>query len=264
MPPMPPMRRPCAAHAQHCRIEPFLDQAAPLRGAGSGAPRAGLCLGEARPARPRRPQPVGAADLSTLIRHGMRYYSAPSSSLSIVQLPAAASRAPAASLRDRHTPTLDPAATRRGFAPTRRTGWSSQTGFFLIWQSMTAQVNGFLPSQEPCLWCGDGNRSLRSSREELVAHPLRGASTSSRWWLATLLEIVLSCFDLLVRELQSDFTSSGTLLPWLALPPRGPVIVLAHGFSLTHSFHFWRRAEAYAAAGSRLQLRPAVHRWQRW
>src|SRR6185437_14869631 len=27
---------------------------APLRGAASGAPRAGLCLGEARPARPRR------------------------------------------------------------------------------------------------------------------------------------------------------------------------------------------------------------------
>ncbi len=34
-------------------------------------------------------------------------------------------------------------------------GWSSQTGFFLIWQSMTAQVNGFLPSQEPCLWCDE-------------------------------------------------------------------------------------------------------------
>ena len=75
-----------------------------------------------------------------------------------------------------------------------------------------AQVNGFLLSEEPCLWCDDGNRSLRSSREERGrAHPLRGASTSSRWWLATLLKIVLSCFDLLVRELQSDFTSSGTL-----------------------------------------------------
>jgi hypothetical protein len=34
-----------------------------------------------------------------------------------------------------------------------------------------------------------------------------------------LLEIVLSCFDLLVRELQSDFTSSGTLCRgWLYLP----------------------------------------------
>jgi hypothetical protein len=34
-----------------------------------------------------------------------------------------------------------------------------------------------------------------------------------------LLEIVLSCFDLLVRELQSDFTSSGTLYrEWLHLP----------------------------------------------
>jgi hypothetical protein len=34
-----------------------------------------------------------------------------------------------------------------------------------------------------------------------------------------LLEIVLSCFDLLMRELQSDFTSSGTLCRgWLYLP----------------------------------------------
>ena len=34
-----------------------------------------------------------------------------------------------------------------------------------------------------------------------------------------MLEIVLSCFDLLVRELQSDFTSSGTLCRgWLYLP----------------------------------------------
>jgi uncharacterized protein len=68
-----------------------------------------------------------------------------------------------------------------------------------------------------------------------------------------LLEIVLSCFDLLVRQLQSDFTSSGTLCRgWLYLAEgvtRPPVIVLAHGISLTHSFHFWRRAEAYTAAG---------------
>ena len=34
-----------------------------------------------------------------------------------------------------------------------------------------------------------------------------------------MLEIVLSCFDLLVRELQSDFTSSGTLCRgWPYLP----------------------------------------------
>jgi hypothetical protein len=34
-----------------------------------------------------------------------------------------------------------------------------------------------------------------------------------------LLEIVLSCFDLLVRELQPDFTSSGTVCRgWLYLP----------------------------------------------
>jgi len=52
-----------------------------------------------------------------------------------------------------------------------------------------------------------------------VAYPLRGASTSSRWWLATLLEIVPSCFDFLVHELQSDRTSSGTLCRgWLYLP----------------------------------------------
>src|SRR6266516_7043157 len=95
----------------------------------------------------------------------------------------------------------------------------------------------------------------RAAAKNRSRAPLRGAGTSSRWWLATLLEIVLSCFDLLVRELQSDFTSSGTLCRgWLYLPEvvtRPPVIVLAHGFSLTHSFHFWRRAEAYAAAGSR-------------
>ena len=54
------------------------------------------------------------------------------------------------------------------------------------------------------------------------AHPLRGASTSSRWWLATLLEIVLSRFDLLVRELQSDFTWSGTLCRGWAYLPKGP------------------------------------------
>lgn len=68
-----------------------------------------------------------------------------------------------------------------------------------------------------------------------------------------LAEDVLSCFDLLVRELPSDFTSAGTLCRgWLYLPEgvtRPPVIVLAHGISLTHSFHYWRRAEAYAAAG---------------
>jgi methionine-S-sulfoxide reductase len=51
------------------------------------------------------------------------------------------------------------------------------------------------------------------------AHRLRGASTSFRWWLATLLEIVLSCFDLLVCELQSDFTSSGSpCRGWLCSP----------------------------------------------
>ena len=39
----------------HCRILPCMRiKAAPLRGTASGAPRAGLSLGEARPARPRR------------------------------------------------------------------------------------------------------------------------------------------------------------------------------------------------------------------
>ena len=82
------------------------------------------------------------------------------------------------SLRSRRmrsaSPNPDTASARWGFAPTRRTGWSSQTGFFLIWRAVTAQVNGFLPSQEPCLWCDDGNRSLRSSREELVARTRSG------------------------------------------------------------------------------------------
>jgi hypothetical protein len=62
-------------------------------------------------------------------------------------------------------------------------------------------------------------RTPEQPRRTGRAHPLRGASTSSRWRLTTLLEIVLSCFDLLVRELQSDLTSSGTLCRgWLYLP----------------------------------------------
>lgn len=36
-----------------------------------------------------------------------------------------------------------------------------------------------------------------------------------------MLEIVLSCFDLLVRELQSDFTSSGTLCRGRLYLPEG-------------------------------------------
>jgi len=47
-------------------------------------------------------------------------------------------------------------------------------GIFLVWRAVTAQVNGFLPSQEPDLWCDDGNRSLRSSREEPVARTAQG------------------------------------------------------------------------------------------
>ena len=39
-------------------------KAAPLRGTASGAPRAGLSLGEARQARPRRPQPNDTSDLA--------------------------------------------------------------------------------------------------------------------------------------------------------------------------------------------------------
>ena len=53
------------------------DQAAPLRGAGSGAPRAGSCLGEARPALPRRPfgqlpqirQAYSASAVANVARH---------------------------------------------------------------------------------------------------------------------------------------------------------------------------------------------------
>ena len=75
-----------------------------------------------------------------------------------------------------------------------------------------------------------------------------------------MLEIVLSCFDLLVRELQSDFTSSGTLCSGWLYVPEGvtlpPVIVLAHGISLTDSFHFWGRAEAYAAGFAVFDIDP--------
>ena len=48
--------RTIAWSAIRSRIEPFLDQAAPLRGAGSGAPRAGFSLG--RPARCARAVPA--------------------------------------------------------------------------------------------------------------------------------------------------------------------------------------------------------------
>ena len=41
--------------ALRCRINPYLDQGGAC-GAASGAPRAGLSLSEACPARPRRPE----------------------------------------------------------------------------------------------------------------------------------------------------------------------------------------------------------------
>jgi hypothetical protein len=48
-------------HALRCRIEPYVDQAAPLRGAGSGAPRAGLWPWQGPPGAPAPSLGVGVA-----------------------------------------------------------------------------------------------------------------------------------------------------------------------------------------------------------
>jgi alpha-beta hydrolase superfamily lysophospholipase len=55
---------------------------------------------------------------------------------------------------------------------------------------------------------------------------------------------------------RSDFVSRGIRCAgWLYLPAaassgsKPAVVVLAHGFSGTHAFHYWHRAEAYAEAG---------------
>ena len=55
---------PLAACPLRCRIVAVLDQAAPLRGAGSGAPRAGLWPWEAPPGAPAPSQPGTTADLA--------------------------------------------------------------------------------------------------------------------------------------------------------------------------------------------------------
>jgi hypothetical protein len=47
-------------------------------------------------------------------------------------------------------------------------------GIFLIWQSMTAQVNGFLPSQEPDPWCDDGNRHSGAAAKNWSRAPAQG------------------------------------------------------------------------------------------
>jgi len=96
-----------------CVIPNLADLALATRHRVRRSPRRALPW-RARPARPRRPQPVGAADLPRIFVTACGTTAPPSSSLSLVQLPAAASRASAASLRDRHAPTLDPAPTRRG------------------------------------------------------------------------------------------------------------------------------------------------------
>jgi hypothetical protein len=156
---------------------------AELRRTGSrrrryAAPRPALpAPGSALEGPPGAPAPSSACRCrrsSTHVRHGMRYNSAPV--LLAFDCPAPGRRVQGACGVAARSSCADPGpgAHSPGFAPTRRTGWSSQTGFFLIWQSMTAQVNGFLPSQEPDLWCDDGNRSFRGSREELVARTRSG------------------------------------------------------------------------------------------
>jgi len=84
--------RPKSHHGPSCRIEPHLEQGgAATRHRVRRSPRRALPW-KARPARPRRPQPVGAADLPRIFVTACGTTAPPSSSLSIVQLPAAASQ----------------------------------------------------------------------------------------------------------------------------------------------------------------------------
>jgi hypothetical protein len=98
-----------ATTVAHCRIEPYLDQAAPLRGAGSGAPRAGLCLG--RPARRARAVPTERCiDLAgSFVMHSG---TADQPSSSARNCPARGCRANGA-LRASHSTGLRPTITRR-------------------------------------------------------------------------------------------------------------------------------------------------------
>lgn len=56
-----------------------------------------------------------------------------------------------------------------------------------------------------------------------------------------------------VRVERRDFLSDGVRCQgWLYLPATAepaPVLVLGHGYSVTHAFHCWRRCRAYANAG---------------
>ena len=95
-------------------------KAAPLRGTASGAPRAGLGLGEARPARPRRPSRQAARDLTGSSRLGCRVRSR-LPRRTIVPVASATSRARfARRCAIGVPPTLDLTAARKGSAPMRK------------------------------------------------------------------------------------------------------------------------------------------------
>ena len=109
----------------------ILSRAAPLRGTASGAPRAGLWPWGG-PARRARAVPVPAVSHLTgpagqTCWCGMW----PSSSRSIVPVAANASRAPAASLRDRRSADPGPADRSQGLGSYQENG--SRAGSQLVW-----------------------------------------------------------------------------------------------------------------------------------
>jgi hypothetical protein len=130
-------------------------------------PSSGRC------ADPRHPQPVGAADLLRMfvMACGTTAPRPPRFRLSSSRPPRPGRLRRRCAIGMRRPWARRPLAGVRAY---KEDGMEQSNGIFLIWQSMTAQVNGFLPSQEPDLWCGDGSRSLRSSREELVARTRSG------------------------------------------------------------------------------------------
>ncbi len=131
--PKRPPQRPRSTAPPVVRIERQLHRVAELCrsdghggacGAAGPAPAPGFALGRPawrKPGRSRR-----ESSSRWLTRHGGRYRAQPSSSRPIFPVAAAASMPPAASLRDRCA-SIDPPATHRDPAPTRRTGETSTT-----------------------------------------------------------------------------------------------------------------------------------------
>jgi hypothetical protein len=111
-----------AVLALRCRNWPLLGSSgAAARRRVRRSPRRALALARPSPARPRRPSQSRATDLASSFARAARYCAKPSFSLSIVPLRAAASRAPAASLRDRRSADPGPGTrSHRDSAPARK------------------------------------------------------------------------------------------------------------------------------------------------